>query len=103
MKYRDRKGNEFTVDTTQDKFLRNLYTSRLGNIFLEFMISPFVTNVIGKFMNSRLSTLKIDGFVHKNKENIAQSACIQITQEFILRSINCKFISFTVSVFHVNS
>lgn len=67
MKYRDRKGNEFTVDTTQDKFLRNLYTSRVGNIFLEFMISPFVTNVIGKFMNSRLSTLKIDGFVHKNK------------------------------------
>ncbi len=66
MNYRDREGNEFKVDTTQDKFLRNLYTKKWGNRILEFMISPKLTNLIGWFMNTRLSTLMIDGFVKKN-------------------------------------
>lgn len=71
MNYRDREGNEFEVDTTQDKFLRNLYTTKWGNIFLEFLISPKVTNAMGWFMNTRLSTLMIDRFVKKNNIKMA--------------------------------
>lgn len=72
MKYRDRKGNSFEVDTTQDKFLRNLYRSVWGRFLLKFMTGETMTRFIGWYMGTWLSTLKIDSFVKKNKINMKE-------------------------------
>ena len=71
MNYRDREGKEYIVDTSQDRFLRFLYTNRLGRSLLKVMISEQVTNFIEFYMNTRLSTLKIDGFIKKNNIRIS--------------------------------
>ncbi|MBR4344859.1 MAG: phosphatidylserine decarboxylase [Lachnospiraceae bacterium] len=70
MNYKDRTGKEIINTTGQDKFLKFLYTNRIGRSFLKFMISDKVTRAIEIYMNSRLSTLKIDGFIKKNHINI---------------------------------
>ena len=66
MNYRDREGKEYIVDTSQDKFLHFLYTTKPGRLLLKTMISKTVTHLIEIYMNTRLSTLKIDGFIKKN-------------------------------------
>ncbi|MCQ2495956.1 MAG: phosphatidylserine decarboxylase [Lachnospiraceae bacterium] len=72
MKYRDRKGNEFEIDTAQDKFLRNLYTTVWGRCLLKFMTGKKMSDLIGWYMGTRLSTVKIDKFVKKNKINMKE-------------------------------
>lgn len=72
MKYRDRKGNSYVIDTAQDKFLRNLYKSVWGRFLLKFMTGSVMSNIIGTYMSSRLSTLKIDSFVKKNNIDMSE-------------------------------
>ncbi len=71
MKYRDRDGKEYNISTNQDRFLRFLYTNRLGRSLLKIMISEKVTNLIEWYMNTRISTLKIDGFIKENHIRIS--------------------------------
>ena len=71
MKYRDRGGKEYNISTNQDRFLRFLYTNRLGRSLLKIMISEKVTNLIEWYMNTRISTLKIDGFIKENHIRIS--------------------------------
>ena len=71
MKYRDRDGKEYDISTNQDRFLRFLYTNRLGRSLLKIMISEKVTNLIEWYMNTRISTLKIDGFIKENHIRIS--------------------------------
>ena len=66
MNYRDRDGKEYIVDTSQDRFLKWLYNTKSGRRLLKVMISDKVTGFIEWYMNTRISTLKIDGFVKKN-------------------------------------
>lgn len=66
MKYKDRKGNVFNVDTSQDKFLRMLYGHMVGRAFVSFLIRPAVTNAMGSLFNHKLTRLKIKSFVKKN-------------------------------------
>lgn len=70
MKYRDRRGNSFEVDTSQDRFLRKIYTTVWGRFLLKFMTGRLMTGIIGWYMGTRLSTLKIDSFVKKNRINM---------------------------------
>ncbi|MCR4625711.1 MAG: phosphatidylserine decarboxylase [Lachnospiraceae bacterium] len=71
MNYRNRAGKEYKVSTSQDRFLRFLYTNRIGKHLLKFMISDKLTRLIEWYMNTRISTLKIDPFIKKNKINIS--------------------------------
>ena len=71
MNYRDRAGKEYKVSTSQDRFLRFLYTNRIGKHLLKFMISDKLTRLIEWYMNTRISTLKIDPFIKKNNINIS--------------------------------
>ncbi|MBO4782112.1 MAG: phosphatidylserine decarboxylase, partial [Lachnospiraceae bacterium] len=71
MNYRDRAGKEYKVSTSQDRFLRFLYTNRMGKHLLKFMISDKLTRLIELYMNTRISTLKIDPFIKENKINIS--------------------------------
>ena len=71
MNYRDRAGKEYKVSTSQDRFLRFLYTNRIGKHLLKYMISDKLTRLIEWYMNTRISTLKIDPFIKKNNINIS--------------------------------
>ncbi|MBR4777998.1 MAG: phosphatidylserine decarboxylase [Lachnospiraceae bacterium] len=71
MNYRDRAGKEYKVSTSQDRFLRFLYTNRFGKRLLKFMISDKLTRLIEWYMNTRISTLKIDPFIKKNNIKIS--------------------------------
>ena len=71
MNYRDRAGKEYKVSTSQDRFLRFLYTNRMGKHLLKFMISDKLTRLIELYMNTRISTLKIDPFIKENNINIS--------------------------------
>ena len=71
MNYRDRAGKEYKLSTSQDRFLRFLYTNRFGKRLLKFMISDKLTRLIEWYMNTRISTLKIDPFIKKNNIKIS--------------------------------
>ena len=71
MNYKDRDGKEYIISTSQDRFLHFLYNNRLGRSLLKVMISEQVTDLIEWYMNTRLSTLKIDGFIKKNNIRIS--------------------------------
>lgn len=66
MRYKDRKGNLIEKETGQDRFLKGLYTKRIGRIFVRVLITRPITLVCGFFLNRRISTLFIKKFVKKN-------------------------------------
>ena len=71
MNYKDRDGNEYKVSTSQDRFLDFLYNTKPGRVILKGMISDKLTRLIEIYMNTRISTLKIDPFIKKNKIKIS--------------------------------
>ena len=71
MNYKDRDGKEYIISTSQDRFLHFLYNNRLGRSLLKVMISEQMTDLIEWYMNTRLSTLKIGGFIKKNNIRIS--------------------------------
>ena len=73
MKYIDRKGNVTIEENGQDKFLRHLYNDWGGQLCLRLMVRPFVTRLGGWFLNTRLSSRMIPGFVERN--HIDLSVC----------------------------
>ncbi len=89
LKYRDRDGKEYNISTNQDRFLRFLYTNRLGRSLLKIMISEKVTNLIEWYMNTRISTLKIDGFIIENHIRISdyEKKFYKSYNEFFTRKI----------------
>ena len=89
MNYRDRDGNDIINTTGQDKFLKFLYTNKIGRKFLKLMISDKVTRAIELYMNTKLSTLKIDGFIKKNHININdyEKKYFKSYNEFFIRKI----------------
>lgn len=50
--------------------LRFLYNTVLGRLVLKVIASPFLSRIIGSFMNTRLSKLAINNFAHKNNINV---------------------------------
>lgn len=70
MNYIDKNGNIYEHDTTQDKFLRNLYESRWGRILLKPLISPAVSKCAGWFLDSGISRFLINRFIKSNEVNM---------------------------------
>lgn len=66
MRYRDRRGNTYIVESGQDRFLKSLYGSLPGRMMLKLLTSRFVSRVGGLYMKSPFSALKIDSFIRKN-------------------------------------
>lgn len=66
MKYMDRYGTVTTEDSTQDRFLRMLYTNALGRMLLKPLVSPPFSKIGGSAMNTRLSAGLVSGFVRRN-------------------------------------
>jgi len=66
--YRDRNSKDIIV-TESSKTLNFFYETLIGRLLLKIFISKFVSDIIGLFMNSRLSKYKIKSFVEKNNIN----------------------------------
>ena len=66
MDYRDRKGNDVSNKTGQDAYLEKLYGSVPGRFLMNVLAAPGVSKVVGRFMDSWLSTFMISSFIRKN-------------------------------------
>lgn len=72
MRYKDRQGKVYNIDTTQDKFLRLLYRHTTGRMLISILIRPGVTNVMGSVLNKKFTRLKIKSFVKKNGIDLSE-------------------------------
>lgn len=61
----DREGNRRAESTSQDKFLEKLYGSTVGRCLLKTMVSPVVSKLGGRLLDSGISTLAIAPFIRK--------------------------------------
>lgn len=61
----DRQGHKWEESTGQDKFLEKLYGSAAGRCLLKPLVSPSVSKLGGRFLDSGISTLAIDPFIRK--------------------------------------
>lgn len=61
----DREGNRWEESTGQDEFLEKLYGSTVGRCLLKPLVSPAVSKLGGRFLDSGISTLAIDPFIRK--------------------------------------
>lgn len=66
MIYKDRDGNSKIANEKQDKALSNMYSNVFFRKILSVISNPIVSKVVGKFMDSWMSTFMIDSFVKKN-------------------------------------
>lgn len=66
MNYKDRKGTLIENETGQDRFLRRLYTTLAGRMFVRLLITKPVTVICGAFLRTRLSAAFIKKFIRKN-------------------------------------
>ena len=69
---RKRNGEEVEVYDAQSKALKFLYTNRLGRILLAILIKPFVSRLVGCYMDSALSKQMIKSFIQKNNIDLSQ-------------------------------
>lgn len=72
MKYITRNGTIIKNDTKQDLILQDLYSTRIGRSIIKCLIKPSVSNIVGKFLNTKLSTLAIDSFIRTNNIDMSQ-------------------------------
>lgn len=73
MKYivRDRNSSK-NIIIESSKTFTFFYDTFIGRILLKIAISKFVTNTIGKYMNSKLSIKKIDNFIKENNIDMSE-------------------------------
>ena len=62
----DRKGNITEENSLQDRFLQVLYVSRIGRMLLKPMVSPVVSRVGGKLLDTCVSRILIRPFIRSH-------------------------------------
>lgn len=62
--YIDRNGKIHRGDSKQDKFLRLVYTHKLGRIILKPFLSPIVSKIGGALLSTKASCVMIKPFVN---------------------------------------
>lgn len=71
MKYIDRMGNVTVEENGQDKLLRHLYNDRGGRPCLRVLVSPWVSKMAGRLLNTGFSARFVGDFVEKNKIDLS--------------------------------
>ena len=66
---RRKRNSKENITTESSKTLSFLYNTFLGRCLLKLLTKRFVSNIIGFYMNSRISRFKIKKFVKKNDIN----------------------------------
>ena len=65
----DREGHKWQESTGQDKFLEKLYGSAVGRCILRPLVSPVVSKLGGRILDSRISVLAVEPFIRRNGIN----------------------------------
>lgn len=73
--YADRNGNRFNSTEYETKFLRFLYHTFIGRLFLKFFASKLVANASHWYMGSRFSKGKVKKTVEKHNINMDLYDC----------------------------
>lgn len=66
----DRQGNLTENNSLQDRFLETMYGSVLGRILIKPLVSPVVSYIGGKLLDSKISAAAIPVFVKKTGINM---------------------------------
>jgi len=69
---KDRDGEIVEGSQRQDISLNFLYGSFYGRLLLRLLTRPFVSRIVGSYMNSRRSRKMIDGFIAKQNIDMSQ-------------------------------
>ena len=64
--YMDRAGNKYDGTTGQDRLLEFIYSHALTRMLIRPLLSPVVSRICGKFLNTRFSKKMIPSFVKNN-------------------------------------
>lgn len=72
MRYKDRNGNLIEKETSQDRFLKGLYTKAIGRVCVRILITRPITLLCGFFLNIRPSTLFIKKFIKTNNIDMSE-------------------------------
>lgn len=67
---KDRQGNTISTGKNQDKVLKVMYGTNLGRNLLKILVQPAVSEIAGKFMDSKYSKFLIPGFIRSNNINL---------------------------------
>lgn len=65
----DREGHKWQESTGQDKLLEKLYGSAVGRCILRPLVSPVVSELGGRILDSRISVLAVEPFIRRNGIN----------------------------------
>ena len=69
---RNRKGEVISGSQKQDTSLNFLYGSFYGRLILKLLTRPFISKIVGSYMNSKRSCKMIDGFIQKQNIDMSQ-------------------------------
>ena len=67
----DREGHKWQESTGQDKLLEKLYGSAVGRCILRPLVSPVVSKLGGRLLDSGISTLAIAPFIRKTGTSLS--------------------------------
>lgn len=67
---KDRNGVVLDPNSKESSSLRFLYNTLVGRFILNILIRPWASKLMGVYMNSRLSRLRIKKFIRKNNINM---------------------------------
>ena len=71
MKYIDRMRNVTVEENGQDKLLRHLYNDRGGRLCLRVLVSPWISKMAGRLLNTGFSVRFVGDFVEKNRIDLS--------------------------------
>ena len=88
--YADRNGNRFNSTEYETGFLRFLYHTFIGRLFLKFFASKLVANASHWYMNRRMSKKKVKKTIEKHNIDMSLYDCKdpKCYNDFFLRNLN---------------
>ncbi|SEW34315.1 phosphatidylserine decarboxylase [[Clostridium] fimetarium] len=72
MRYSDRFGNINEMDSSQDKFLKALYTNIVGRALVKLLVNPVVSKIGGRLLSTTASKILIKPFVKSNNIDLSK-------------------------------
>ena len=88
--YADRSGNRFNSTEYETGFLKFLYHTFIGRLFLKFFASKLVANASHWYMNRRMSKKKVKKTIEKHNIDMSLYDCKnpKCYNDFFLRNLN---------------
>lgn len=90
MKYKYLK-NDYEIEVSKNKFLYFLYNNILGRLLLRIIYQPFISKMVGFFLNSRFSKFLIKKYIRNNNIDMSRFDNIEYKSfnSFFTRKIRC--------------